>query len=287
MTRSVSLSLVAVLAIAGSGTSFTLPDASTIRSHNFSPLHSTVSQEVPASPWFTDDENTNQSTQKLKTQFCNWERHLIEVNHTIQPAEITTLSNCLVGSRNNVPKSLDDIAGEWELVFTTVKHGIFRSSPFFLAVQEAFEYSEEKEAFGEDKATLFFKLHELQTCSWGASKIGRVAQRIDPKTGYLYSEFDTSIFSLTVIPILGWFKLLPTFGGCVVTASKAKLAVGGVLEMEVDYTTSRPVPGLQGLGEWIWSVKVPVGAVWKFLPWNKGRSADCSVTVKYVDEDFV
>eukprot|EP00577_Skeletonema_sp_RCC1716_P032284 CAMPEP_0113434888 /NCGR_PEP_ID=MMETSP0013_2-20120614/35922_1 /TAXON_ID=2843 ORGANISM="Skeletonema costatum, Strain 1716" /NCGR_SAMPLE_ID=MMETSP0013_2 /ASSEMBLY_ACC=CAM_ASM_000158 /LENGTH=37 /DNA_ID=CAMNT_0000325105 /DNA_START=67 /DNA_END=177 /DNA_ORIENTATION=- /assembly_acc=CAM_ASM_000158 len=37
MTRSVSLSLAAALAIAGSGTSFTLPDASTIRSHNFSP----------------------------------------------------------------------------------------------------------------------------------------------------------------------------------------------------------------------------------------------------------
>jgi hypothetical protein len=168
----------------------------------------------------------------------------------------------------------------------TVKHGIFRSSPFFLAVQEAFEYGEEKEAFGEDKATLFFKLHELQTCSWGVSKIGRVAQRIDPDTGYLYSEFDTSIFSLTVIPILGWFKLLPTFGGCVVTASKAKIADGGLLEMEVDYTTSRPVPGLSGLGEWIWSLKVPVGAVWKFLPWNKGRSAFCSVTVKYVDGDF-
>jgi hypothetical protein len=46
---------------------------------------------------------------------------------------------------SNVPTSLEDIAGEWELVFTTVKHGIFRSSPFFLAVQEAFEYAEEKE----------------------------------------------------------------------------------------------------------------------------------------------
>ncbi len=186
----------------------------------------------------------------------------------------------------NVPKSLEDIEGEWELVFTTVKHGIFRSSPFFLAIQEAFEYAVEKEAFGVDKATLFFKLHELQTCSWGVSKIGRVAQRIDPKNGYLYSEFDTSIFSLTVIPILGWFKLLPTFGGCVVTAAKAKMCDGGVLEMEVDYTTSRPVPGLSGLGEWIWSVKVPVGAIWKFLPWNQGRSASCSVTVRYVDEDF-
>jgi hypothetical protein len=143
-----------------------------------------------------------------------------------------------------------------------------------------------KEAFGQDKATLFFKLHELQTCSWGASKIGRVAQRIDPEEKYLYSEFDTSIFSLTVIPILGWFKLLPTFGGCVVTASKCDMAEGGKLEMEVDYTTSQPVQGLQGLGEWIWSIQVPVGAIWKFLPWNKGRKATCAVTIPYVDQDF-
>jgi len=186
----------------------------------------------------------------------------------------------------NIPKTLKDIEGEWELVITTVKHGIFRSSPFFLAIQEAFGYGEETEAFGEDKANLFFKLHELQTCSWGASKVGRVAQRINPDSQYMYSEFDTSIFSLTVIPIIGWFKLMPTFGGCVVTASKCNMAEGGKLEMEVDYTTSRPVPGLQGLGEWIWSLKVPVGFVWKLLPWNNGRKPTCSVDVKYYDNDF-
>ena len=142
------------------------------------------------------------------------------------------------------------------------------------------------EAFGEPKANLFFKLHELQTCSWGVSKVGRVAQRIDPNTNYLYSEFDTSIFSLTVIPILGWFKLLPTFGGCVITASKCELLEGGKLDMVVDYTTSRPVPGLSGLGKWIWSINVPVGFVWKLLPWNKGREATCSVDVVYYDDDF-
>lgn len=188
----------------------------------------------------------------------------------------------------NVPGKgdLEMISGEWELVLTTVKHGIFRSSPFFLAVQEAFGYAEESEAFGEDKAQLFFKLHELQTCSWGVSKVGRVAQRINPETKYIYSEFDTSIFSLTVIPILGWFKLLPTFGGCVITASTCEMEENGLLKMEVDYTTSRPVPGLSGLGEWIWSIKVPVGFVWKLLPWNKGRPASCSVNVRYVDKDF-
>ena len=188
---------------------------------------------------------------------------------------------------DNVPATLKDIEGEWELVFSTVPHGIFRSSPFFLAIQESYEeYAEEKESFGMRKADLFFKLHELQTCSWGASKIGRVAQFVSPDSGYLYSEFDTSIFSLTVIPILGWFKLLPTFGGCVVTAAKAEMADGGRLDMQVDYTTARKVPGLNGLGEWIWKVRVPVGAIWKLLPWNKGRDATCKVYVRYCDGDF-
>jgi hypothetical protein len=206
---------------------------------------------------------------------------------------------------NNVPNSLSQMLGEWELILTTVPHGIFRSSPFFLAIQQAFEdYAETKTSFGGvPKAELFFKLHELQTCSWGASKIGRVAQTITKDR--LYSEFDTSLFSLTVIPIVGWFKLLPTFGGCVVTVAKAHMSGDsnsngdntssdsddqdtepGVLHMQVDYTTAVPVPGLQGLGSWIWNVKVPVNAVWKLLPWNKGRDANCRVYIRYCDDDF-
>ena len=31
------------------------------------------------------------------------------------------------------------------------------------------------------------------------------------------------------------------------------------LNLEVEYTTAKPVEGLSGLGEWIWDVKVPVG----------------------------
>jgi len=187
----------------------------------------------------------------------------------------------IIAKSSNVPESLEELDGEWELVFTTVPHGIFRSSPFFLAIQEAYATVGKPE-----KANLFFKLHELQTCSWGASKIGRVAQFIDSKKGMLVSEFDTAIFSLTVIPILGWFKLLPTFGGCVVTVSKAVLGEDGKINMEVDYTTGKPVPGLQGLSEAIWDSKVPVGYIWKLLPWNKGRPAECSIKVKYVDEDI-
>ena len=62
------------------------------------------------------------------------------------------------------------LEGRWELVFSSVPHGIFRSSPFFLAIEEAY-----RRVGTPEKASLFFKLHELQTCSWGASKIGRVS----------------------------------------------------------------------------------------------------------------
>ena len=58
--------------------------------------------------------------------------------------------------------------------------------------------------------------------------------------GHLHSEFDSSMFSLTVMPILGWFKLLTTFGGCVVAATKCSMEDGRRLEMEVDHATSRP-----------------------------------------------
>ena len=77
----------------------------------------------------------------------------------------------LIALQNNkTPSSLSfplsELEGEWELVLSTVPHGIFRSSPFFLAIQEAYKIGGQA-----DKAELFFKLHELQTCSWGASKV--------------------------------------------------------------------------------------------------------------------
>lgn len=85
------------------------------------------------------------------------------------------------------------LSRDWELVLTTVPHGIFRSSPFFLAIQAAYAQAGEL-----DKANLFFKLHELQTCRWGVSKIGKVSQSIDPAKGILTSEFDTALLSMTV-----------------------------------------------------------------------------------------
>ena len=95
--------------------------------------------------------------------------------------------------------------------------------------------------------------------------------------------------------------LIPTFAltsagnlwnRSVITAAKCEPMTGdnpGRVAMEVDYTTSRKVPGLSGLplvGDSIWKIRVPVGAIWKLLPWNKGWAASCSVTVKYVDNDF-
>jgi hypothetical protein len=43
-----------------------------------------------------------------------------------------------------IPSTLEEMEGEWELVLSTVPHGIFRSSPFFLAIQESYEYAEDK-----------------------------------------------------------------------------------------------------------------------------------------------
>ena len=158
----------------------------------------------------------------------------------------------LVSLAPPLPTTLEEIDGEWELILATVRYGIFRqtfntflshttslmsflppkftisshfclksspifvrygifrSSPFFLAIQDAYA-----NVGAPEKAELFFKLHELQVLSWGVSKVGRVAQYINATEGMLYSEFDTSIFSLTVVPFLGWGKLLPTFGGCI------------------------------------------------------------------------
>eukprot|EP00636_Phaeomonas_parva_P001216 CAMPEP_0118863502 /NCGR_PEP_ID=MMETSP1163-20130328/8348_1 /TAXON_ID=124430 /ORGANISM="Phaeomonas parva, Strain CCMP2877" /LENGTH=312 /DNA_ID=CAMNT_0006797513 /DNA_START=45 /DNA_END=983 /DNA_ORIENTATION=- len=182
-----------------------------------------------------------------------------------------------------VPTDLSALDGEWELIYTSVKHGIFRSSPFFLAIEEAYD--------NEELSNLFFKLHELQTCSWGVSTVGRVAQVWDSEAKMMYSEFDTSLFGLTTIPIVGFFKLLPTFGGCVRTESKVtstEIGPDGRVEMEVDLTRAKEVPGLPPLpilGDRVYDIEVPVGDIWEKLPWNKGP-AKCAVNIVYLDDDF-
>mmetsp|Transcript_10789 Transcript_10789/g.16067 ORF Transcript_10789/g.16067 Transcript_10789/m.16067 type:complete len:347 (-) Transcript_10789:72-1112(-) len=191
----------------------------------------------------------------------------------------------LIENAPPLPKSLKEMDGEWELVYSTVRYGIFRSSPFFLAIQEAFG---NETAFGQKSSELFFKLHELQTCSFGLSTIGRVAQLIDSEKGILASEFDTTIFGLTVLPIIGWFSLLPTFGGCVITVADAKFGPEAKINMEVDYTVVKPIDGLGGWipGRIFFNKRIPVNAIWRLLPWNWGKKPTCSVQVKYLDSNF-
>ena len=130
------------------------------------------------------------------------------------------------------PPPLSALDGDWELVYASGQ--LFRSSPFFLAVSEA---------FGDTaKSELFFRLHELQArpaatpraprpkradaapsgappaqvASFGLSRYGRVEQRVDSAAGVLTSSFTTLLFGLTVVPLIGWGKLLPTL--CVAPA---------------------------------------------------------------------
>jgi hypothetical protein len=198
------------------------------------------------------------------------------------------------------PITKDALQGDWELVFSEVE--LFRSSPFFLAIEEALNNSPGIPTLGRwlgatdpaKKAELFFKLHQLQVLSWGVSTVGRIAQTIDFEEGKLESSFDTTIFGLTVIPIVGWFKLLPTFGGRVLTeADGLALSEDGRLSMELQRTRVIEAPGVpriplvDGIFMDRW---YPVNAVWKLLPWNggpfDGRPPTCSVQTIFVDEQM-
>ena len=195
------------------------------------------------------------------------------------------------------PITEESLAGEWELVFSEVE--LFRSSPFFLAIEEALNASPGIPRLGRwlgatdptKKAELFFKLHKLQVLSWGVSTVGRIGQRLEfgAKGGTLESAFDTTIFGLTVIPILGWFKLLPTFGGRVVTEAD-RLTLNpddGTLSMELQRTqviTAPGVPRIPLVDKLFMDRWYPVNSVWKLLPWNEGKAPTCSIKVEYVDE---
>jgi len=104
----------------------------------------------------------------------------------------------------------------------------------------------------------------------------------------MISTFDTTIFGLTTIPILGWFKLLPTFGGRVITLAKGLQLKDNILSMELEKTKVSEVDGL-GKIPFVNSILMerwyPVKTVWKLLPWNK-ENPNCEVSVIYVDENF-
>ena len=162
----------------------------------------------------------------------------------------------------NTEVSEEKLSGEWELIYSTVE--LFRSSPFFLAIEKALN--------DEYKSNLFFKLHQLQVGSFGLSTIGRIAQKIDFEKKEFISTFDTIIFGLTTIPILGWFKLLPTFGGRVITLADELNLNDNILQMNLRKTKVSKVEGLNKIpifSKLLMDRWYPVKEVWEKLPWNQ------------------
>ncbi len=178
----------------------------------------------------------------------------------------------------NTEVSEEKLSGEWELIYSTVE--LFRSSPFFLAIEKALN--------DEFKSNLFFKLHQLQVGSFGLSTIGRIAQKIDFDKKEFLSTFDTTIFGLTTIPILGWFKLLPTFGGRVITLADELNLQDNFLQMSLRKTKVSKVEGLNKIpifSKLLMDRWYPVKEVWGKLPWNK-EIPSCEVSVIYLDEEI-
>ena len=178
----------------------------------------------------------------------------------------------------NTEVSEEKLSGEWELIYSTVE--LFRSSPFFLAIEKALN--------NEFKSNLFFKLHQLQVGSFGLSTIGRIAQNIDFEKKEFISTFDTIIFGLTTIPIFGWFKLLPTFGGRVITLADELNLNDNILQMNLRKTKVSKVEGLNKIpifSKLLMDRWYPVKDVWEKLPWNK-ESPSCEVSIIYLDDEL-
>ena len=178
----------------------------------------------------------------------------------------------------NTEISEESLSGEWELVYSTVE--LFRSSPFFLSIENALN--------DEPKSSLFFKLHQLQVGSFGISTIGRIAQKIDFNKKEFISTFDTTIFGLTTIPIFGWFKLLPTFGGRVITLATDLQLENNVLDMKLQRTKVSAVDGLNKIpvfNKLLMDKWYPVKEIWDKLPWNR-ESPSCKVSIVYLDEEM-
>ncbi|CAM9789969.1 unnamed protein product, partial [Pylaiella littoralis] len=224
----------------------------------------------------------------------------------------------------NSPITPSQLSGRWELVYTTVE--LFRASPFFQMVEAGYD--------DPDKSNLFFKLHQLQTGSWGASSIGRITQTLDlidsaspstkgatkeveaaeaaaakgeegkvqgnvtsnstalvevkPISGSLESEVDLIILPLTSLPLVGFWKLLPTFGGCI--ATKAKCALTGdnneVVELVVESTKLKAVedvPLLPLAGQLFEGMEFPTGDVAKKV---MGNVPVTKQTVVFMDDSL-
>tara|TARA_Y100001968_G_scaffold249519_1_gene234328 strand:- start:8 stop:772 length:765 start_codon:yes stop_codon:yes gene_type:complete len=190
--------------------------------------------------------------------------------------EIEDLINSLLEYKIEITE--ENLSGEWELIYSNVE--LFRSSPFFQSIEIALD--------NKIRSDLFFKLHQLQVGSFGLSSIGRVAQKIDFKNKEFVSSFDTTIFGLTTIPIIGWFKLLPTFGGRVTTLADELILEKNKIIMKLKKTKVVEVKGLNKIplfSNLLMDKWYPVNEVWKRLPWNKSAPY-CETSVVYLDEDL-
>ncbi len=176
------------------------------------------------------------------------------------------------------PISEEILSGEWELIFSNVE--LFRSSPFFLAIENSLN--------NKVKSDLFFKLHQLQVCSFGLSTIGKISQTIDFDKKEFLSTFDTILFGLTTIPIIGWFKLFPTFGGSVTTLADELVLINNKLKMNLQKTKVTEVEGLNKIpifSKLLMNKWYPVKDVWRKLPWNK-FNPNCEISIIFIDEEL-
>ena len=190
--------------------------------------------------------------------------------------EIRSLTKELIAFNSEINE--EKLNGDWELIFSDVE--LFRSSPFFLAIEKALN--------NQKRSDLFFKLHQLQVCSFGLSTIGKVSQKINFTKREFISTFDTTIFGLTTIPIFGWFKLLPTFGGRVITLANEISLNKNVLKMTLQKTKVSEVEGLKRIpifSNLLMEKWYPVKSIWEKLPWNINEPS-LEVFIKYLDEDL-
>ena len=204
------------------------------------------------------------------------------LNKLISPIylEKTTEINKLINDLKDYsdPISEELISGDWELIFSNVE--LFRSSPFFLAIENALN--------NKVKSDLFFKLHQLQVSSFGLSTIGKISQTIDFQKKEFLSTFDTIIFGLTTIPIIGWFKLLPTFGGRVISLAHKLSLRDNHLEMTLQKTKVIEINGLNRIpffSNLLMDKWYPVKDIWLKLPWNE-EEPNCKLEITFIDKDM-
>ena len=196
-----------------------------------------------------------------------YQEKLLEIEKLVNELKQAT---CEINEKN--------LSGDWELIFSNVE--LFRSSPFFLAIEKALN--------NQLKSDLFFKLHQLQVCSFGLSTIGKISQHLDFEKKELISSFDTIIFGLSTIPIIGWFKLLPTFGGRVITLANELSLKDNSLNMTLQKTKVAEVNGLNRipfLNSILMDKWYPVNKIWLKLPWNR-EEPTCNLEILYLDKEM-